>query len=108
MEPIIQLIQDIIYECFSCSLEDMKSPDRKKAFRYTDERVIFCYNCMKRGVTCTALGDKLHRNHATILYLRTKYTNLYQYDKNFKVKADLFNKCLREKENELFKQHKHE
>lgn len=94
MDKIIEDTQKIIFDLFSCDLEDMKSSVRKNAFKYSYERIIFCYNCMKKGVSCITLSQVLNRHYSTILYLRGKYHDLYQYNSIFREKADLVDKYM--------------
>lgn len=94
MDKIIEDTQKIIFDLFSCDLEYMKSSVRKNAFKYSYERIIFCYNCMKKGVSCITLSQVLNRHYSTILYLRGKYHDLYQYNSIFREKADLVDKYM--------------
>lgn len=81
-------ILDAVCAALSLEHEDIISRSHKKSTSQARFIVIGLTIRQKSKTTLKRLGALLNRNHSTIIYGKQLFNNLYQFDKEFKIKVD--------------------
>lgn len=82
----IQRIKNAIHSVTGLHFEQYKVKSNKTMLSYA--RMMFAYHCRKCRMTLVAIGNYLHRDHSSILYLINKYDNDKKFDPVFAPMAE--------------------
>lgn len=86
IEAVLKVAQ-IVADAFEVPLEDLLSKSRKIEFVKARHTLYESLNSL--GERPSYIAKHLDRNHTTIAHGLLEYDNLYFYDRDFKIKADL-------------------
>lgn len=79
-------IQDILTE-FNISLEQIKSASRKGSI--PDIRKIISFELRSQGLTLMEIGEKLQKDHTSIIFYIKQYESRLRFDKKFREKVEI-------------------
>lgn len=85
-EEFIMRLENALYHSTGMRPEEYKSKSREQHKFFA--RIIYSYECQKRGISSTEIAKKLNRDHSAITYFIKKYEDESNYNPQFRVIAD--------------------
>ena len=86
----IQRIKNAIHSVTGLQMDEYQRKGNQTMLSYA--RMIFAHHCRENKMTLVTIGNHLHRDHSSVLYLINQYDNARRFDPAFaKIAADVDN-----------------